>query len=324
MNSKEKNTTNLIKCVHDYSYGIRGKWDYVEDKVTKHISISQIPSQKEILSFYDTYYTHKESKQSKLLYRINDYYSNLVLGYPENENVMFLTKLIALLPTLKDSALLDFLYIPYCQNSKTILDFGCGNGTLIKKLKYYGFNVSGVDFDEKAISELKKDGIEVYSSLKLVSKKYDIIIMSHILEHLVDPESDLIEISNLLNIDGMLIIATPNSTSLGKLLFHKYWRGLEAPRHFNIFSNKSFKILADKIGLTVLESRSTTRHARGFFYVSFLSLLGFKNIEIKKQNFIIRMPVKFLSYGFQIIENIVCKFIKFSGEELLIICQKKK
>lgn len=68
-----------------------------------------------------------------------------------------------------------------------VLDFGCGGGYLLANLncrKKYG-----VDINEFARKEAIKNGITVYSDIDEIpgSKKFDVIISHHTLEHLTNP-----------------------------------------------------------------------------------------------------------------------------------------
>ena len=73
-----------------------------------------------------------------------------------------------------------------------ILDVGCGNGYLLKKLKNLGFkNLYGIDISKKNIESAKDKGVKcIYGD---VSKKvpfndnfFDIVIAVAVLEHLLD------------------------------------------------------------------------------------------------------------------------------------------
>ncbi|OGL42702.1 MAG: hypothetical protein A2W05_06710 [Candidatus Schekmanbacteria bacterium RBG_16_38_10] len=101
------------------------------------------------------------------------------------------------------------------RNSK-ILDIGCGLGQKIDLLKKEGFlNITGV---EKNPSIVKKDierGLDVYTveqfNEKYSSEKYDLIFMSHIIEHfhyndlIIFMEKYLMHLKN----GGYLLIMTP-------------------------------------------------------------------------------------------------------------------
>jgi SAM-dependent methyltransferase len=98
---------------------------------------------------------------------------------------------------------------------KTILDIGCGAGDNAKILKALGKTVVGLTISESEAKIAEAfcdrviiDDIENISLLK--DEKFDCILMSHICEHLINPEKVLINIGKYLNENGRLIIAVPN------------------------------------------------------------------------------------------------------------------
>ena len=89
----------------------------------------------------------------------------------------------------------------------SILDVGCGYGRKASALNAAGFNnVLGVDTNETLIGVAKKSGVKCvhYNELDR-SKKYDVILMSHIIEHFetgdlvpfIDSYLDVLKVINL-------------------------------------------------------------------------------------------------------------------------------
>lgn len=113
--------------------------------------------------------------------------------------------------------LLRFLEDNY--QSKFILDLGCGIGGILNFLKQRGCkNILGVDNSVEQVEICRKfvtDKVvkaDLFDFLSSNSKKYDIIIMLDILEHI--HKNRVVELLQLvyktLNINGKLIIRTPN------------------------------------------------------------------------------------------------------------------
>lgn len=92
-----------------------------------------------------------------------------------------------------------------------ILDFGCGNGGFLRRLREQNpsLNVTGVELDRNARTHLLEEEIEVYESIDQIdsSVKFDIITMFHVLEHLEEPYKMVNMISDRLSDKGLLIIA---------------------------------------------------------------------------------------------------------------------
>ena len=126
----------------------------------------------------------------------------------------------------------------YAHNIKTILDFGCGEEAVFSKLlEEKGFDVDIYDF----YFHPKK----IYKN-----KQYDLITSTEVFEHLKEPQSILTELTASLNTDGYLILMTkfpPNDDED----FLDWWYRRDIT-HISFFTPKSFEIMANKIGLRVL------------------------------------------------------------------------
>jgi 2-polyprenyl-3-methyl-5-hydroxy-6-metoxy-1,4-benzoquinol methylase len=99
-----------------------------------------------------------------------------------------------------------------------VMDIGCGNGVITRRLGSMGFNVLGVDVSEKAITKARSlntypnVSFQVKSAEELVAggEKYKAIVCSEVLEHLHHPDQLLKVIRQILDKDGILIVTVPN------------------------------------------------------------------------------------------------------------------
>lgn len=148
------------------------------------------------------------------------------------------------------------------QTSKTrhggsVLDFGCGAGTLLWSFaKLRGdFNLFGFDLDDRELKKLS--AIPNFKRL-LVGEldknlKFDLISMSHSLEHLTSPIETMKLLGEMLNENGHLVIAVPDcSKDPFKLLIAD---------HCSHFAVPTLKIFLENAGFEVvrIESRIETR-----------------------------------------------------------------
>ena len=101
-------------------------------------------------------------------------------------------------------------------DAKYILDLGCGDGSNARILVNKGYIVDGI-----TISDLERDvaiqimrNVHVYNLEnglpKLEENMYDVVICSHVLEHICYPQQLLQDIYKVLKSDGILIVALPN------------------------------------------------------------------------------------------------------------------
>lgn len=94
-----------------------------------------------------------------------------------------------------------------------IADFGCGNGDFIEKAIKAGYICDGVEYNEILTSVLKNNIINsnfyTIDAFFNSEKKYDVIRMSNVLEHLVNPKNIISQLTNKLNKNGILIVEGP-------------------------------------------------------------------------------------------------------------------
>ena len=102
----------------------------------------------------------------------------------------------------------------YCSNSThKILDIGCGEGRYLKILKKFGYNYLGVEINQDLVSKniAKEFNCVTTDTFFKGDAKFDLILMSHIVEHF-EPNSLKVFLESYLkrlNNGGILIIATP-------------------------------------------------------------------------------------------------------------------
>jgi 2-polyprenyl-3-methyl-5-hydroxy-6-metoxy-1,4-benzoquinol methylase len=112
-----------------------------------------------------------------------------------------------------------FKILELCKN-KVVLDVGCVGQDFSynnpkwphRLIKNICLEIDGVDIETEGIETLKKEGYTVFSTeeLKTSGKKYDVVLMSDVIEHINDPVSFLSFYSNYLSENGIIIITTPN------------------------------------------------------------------------------------------------------------------
>ena len=80
--------------------------------------------------------------------------------------------------------------------------------------------------------------------------------MLNLIEHISDPRGTLLQIEKMMNKGGIVLIKTPNTESLDARFFkNSYCGGLHCPRHWMLFSQKSFRLTVDNTGLEVSKNK---------------------------------------------------------------------
>lgn len=132
-----------------------------------------------------------------------------------------------------------------------ICDIGCGSGHLLYHMKNLGFkNVIGIDpFLEQDVNY--PNGLVLKKlHLRDVKEKYDLIMFNHSLEHVEDPSELLRLAKEKLTDKGRILVRIP-LVGYCWHVYGKYWFGLDAPRHFFLYSVKGFSLLVDQLGLKI-------------------------------------------------------------------------
>ena len=97
-------------------------------------------------------------------------------------------------------------------NDKKILDFGCGKGGFLRKIKEDGIsnNIFGLEINKKNRKNINQLGINCYETIDENLYEFDFIFLNHVFEHLENPISILENLFKILKIDGHLIIEIPH------------------------------------------------------------------------------------------------------------------
>ena len=161
-----------------------------------------------------------------------------------------------------------------------ILDFGAGTGDFLLEAKRSGWKVNGVEPNEQARKLALEKGIKLSeTSGNFKSDKFDVITLWHVLEHVYDLKSQIIELEHLLKKGGLLIIAVPNYKSYDAKYYKEFWAAYDVPRHLWHFSRNSFKHLTEGSEFFQTDSRPLIFDS---FYVSLLS----EKYKTGKSNFL--------------------------------------
>jgi len=141
----------------------------------------------------------------------------------------------------------------------SILDIGCATGAVLESLRARGWHVTGVEISPSAEYAVKTRGLDV-RNLPLEENKFppdcfDVILASHLIEHLNDPRGFLSEAHRILKDGGYIFVTTPNIAGFQSRLFGSRWRSAIFD-HLYLFSKKTLTKLLEKTGF-VKESCST-------------------------------------------------------------------
>lgn len=138
-------------------------------------------------------------------------------------------------------------------NTVSHLDYGCGTGHFIRYTSQKGWNSIGFEPDINAINQADITIKHlIFNNLKsLVGKKFEIITLFHVLEHVHQLSPVLNQLTSQLLPGGCLILALPNYESFDARHYQSYWAGFDVPRHLYHFNRNSIDYLANRNGLKI-------------------------------------------------------------------------
>ncbi len=96
--------------------------------------------------------------------------------------------------------------------NKNILDFGCGYGGFLINLKKYK-SLTGVELRKDCINYIRRNfnKINISNDINSLNKKFDVITIFHVLEHLPYQVNVLKNLKSKLNRKGKIIIEVPHA-----------------------------------------------------------------------------------------------------------------
>ncbi len=137
--------------------------------------------------------------------------------------------------------------------SRKILDIGCGSGTFLETAKRRGWQTVGTELNAENFQD---SGLEVHEDLKKVAENhapesFDAITLWHTLEHFKNPREILTKARELLNENGSILIAVPNFGGFQSKIFGGNWLHLDMPRHLFHFNFNALKLLLGQCGFSI-------------------------------------------------------------------------
>lgn len=214
---------------------------------------------------YRTYYTHSLAGRRGPFYR---WYRRLARAWLATEFGYGRSLLATVAALAFDAARREELRhsVLYLQApAGRVCDVGCGEGARLERLAELGWIGIGVEPDERAAALGRARGIDVRTGLLpqlgFAAGSFDAVTFGHVIEHVPDPLGMLTEARRLLAPGGRLAVATPNAAGLGAARWREAWRGLEPPRHLQVFTPASLLALARMAGFATATVRTTARMA---------------------------------------------------------------
>lgn len=164
------------------------------------------------------------------------------------------------------------------RNAISILDIGCGSGSISLYLANKGHSVTGLDISENAIQACKKGADKLnlknvkfirenFSKTNLPKNAYDMVIFTEVIEHIKDDALAIKTISKILREEGILILSTPSIYApLHKLgLTNEFDRKVGHLRRYSIEQLKKLLIINN---FTLIKVKGSEGILRNLLFVN--------------------------------------------------------
>lgn len=144
-----------------------------------------------------------------------------------------------------------------------LLDVGAASGIFLDFARQEGFQIQGIEPSLYLAQEAKKRyDISLFNGIiehYPAEQTFAVVTLLDILEHLVNPDSFMDSVDSLVAENGLLVIVTPDVSSLAARLAGKSWWHYRIA-HINFFNSFSLSYLLNKHGYEILLKKKYVWH----------------------------------------------------------------
>jgi 2-polyprenyl-3-methyl-5-hydroxy-6-metoxy-1,4-benzoquinol methylase len=212
-------------------------------------------AQQELHEIYtESYYDHDGIKNGQKFFGYDDYVQD-----EENIKITFAKRLAVIERLAGDMAR------PHSAKNCQLLDVGCATGFFLDLARSKGWNVVGTEVSSFGASfAQERFGLDVrlgtLRDLHLNDQTFDVVTMWDVIEHVLDPMAELLEVHRVLRQGGLLSIITPDANSLVARLLGSRWEEYRRVReHVYFFSRRTLTEMLRKAGFEILRTESADK-----------------------------------------------------------------
>lgn len=166
---------------------------------------------------------------------------------------------------------------------RTLLDIGAGIGLLCRSAEEAGLLAVGVEPSRWAVEQAMKEGGTVFQgyfprALPEIGT-FDVITAVDVIEHVEDPLEFLRAAARRLEPDGLLVVVTPDISSLVARMLRSKWWGYR-PGHVGYFDRSAMALAFTKSGLQPIGSATFGRSLPlGYLILRLASVTGLASLS---------------------------------------------
>jgi SAM-dependent methyltransferase len=132
-----------------------------------------------------------------------------------------------------------------------VLDIGCATGVMLSFLRDRGWQTTGVEISPACEYARNERGLNVHrqtlNDCRFPPESFDLVLASHVVEHLNDPRALFAEAGRILRPGAYLILITPNIGGFQARLLGGRWRSAIFD-HLYLFSKRTITAMLGKQG----------------------------------------------------------------------------
>ncbi|MCZ6601683.1 MAG: class I SAM-dependent methyltransferase [Planctomycetota bacterium] len=222
---QSKDADPFLEGARDLEYGTGGEHLYVKCRGCSFVIMDPIPPFSEIVTFYPSDYHAYQEGDRGLARALKGLYSRM--------RAKQFSRLIG--------------------TTGHICEIGASDGEFLHHLQEVGdWQLSGVELDPEMVERARAKGLDIrhstFEQAGYPAESFDLVVMSHLIEHVQDPVETMAETARTLKPGGCVVGETPNIASWDYKIFGRFWGGFHVPRHLYLFSGETLRRLLEKAG----------------------------------------------------------------------------
>ncbi len=162
------------------------------------------------------------------------------------------------------------------RNNNRLLDVGCGQGEFLTHAEQSGWDATGVDIDPLRVRIAREQrglsiSLGLLDQVNFPSNHFDVVFMSEVIEHVVDPVPLMQEIHRILRPGGVAFVRTGNARSWSARLRGATWDyyRFQFHGHIRYYSPRTAQSLACASGFSRVSSTT-----QGFAFMEAAEMRG--------------------------------------------------
>jgi 2-polyprenyl-3-methyl-5-hydroxy-6-metoxy-1,4-benzoquinol methylase len=205
---------------------------------------------------------NKPSAQELATYYEETYYQNETANYRKSYSALE-TEVIELRIALRAAQIGT---LRGSSSPGSMLDVGCGEGFVIRYFRSLGWLANGIDYSRAGVEQMNPtcaelveqgDVFQLLEARIAAGEQHDVVWLSNVLEHVLDPVGLLQSLGQLVKPNGVLLVTVPNDGSAFQeamldsgAIPERFW--ISEPDHISYFTADSLQSTIAAVGFKCL------------------------------------------------------------------------